>query len=92
MTNIKFPAVMEGAIGSETIQTVNARDLHAFLEVGRDFSNWLKDRIEQYGFIENVDYVLTVAKIGERKNVKAATSNIRSIEKMLIFCEAQLRQ
>lgn len=35
----------------------NARDLHAFLEVGRDFSTWIKDRIEQYGFAETEDYV-----------------------------------
>lgn len=35
----------------------NARDLHAFLEVGRDFSTWIKDRIEQYGFAEAEDYV-----------------------------------
>lgn len=52
------------------VQTVNARDLHEFLEVGRDFSNWIKDRIESFKFVENLDYVLTVAKIGERKNVK----------------------
>lgn len=44
-------------IGGETQQTVNARELHAFLEVGKDFSNWIKDRIEKYGFVENVDYV-----------------------------------
>lgn len=42
--------------GSEQ-QTVNARELHAFLEVGKDFSTWLKDRIEKYDFIENMDYV-----------------------------------
>lgn len=42
--------------GSEQ-QTVNARELHEFLEVGKDFSNWIKDRIEKYGFVENVDYV-----------------------------------
>jgi len=35
----------------------NARDLHEFLEVGRDFSTWIKDRIEQYGFIETEDYI-----------------------------------
>lgn len=35
---------------------VNARDLHEFLEVGQDFSNWLKRKIKKYGFIENVDY------------------------------------
>lgn len=55
--------------GSDGKQTVNARDLHAYLEVGKDFSNWIKDRIEQYGFTEGDDYVLTVAKVGVRSNV-----------------------
>lgn len=43
---------------------MNARDLHTFLELGKDFSNWIKDRIVQYGFVENIDYVV-FAKIGE---------------------------
>jgi hypothetical protein len=38
-------------------ETGHARALHAFLEVGKDFSNWIKARIEQYGFLENRDYV-----------------------------------
>jgi anti-repressor protein len=38
-------------------QTVSAKQLHHFLGVGRDFSTWIKGRIEQYGFIENDDYV-----------------------------------
>lgn len=37
---------------------VDARELHGFLEVGRDFSNWIKDRIEKYGFDEGEDYIL----------------------------------
>lgn len=39
-------------------KAVNARDLHAFLESKRDFSNWIKDRIERYDLVENVDYVV----------------------------------
>lgn len=35
---------------------VNARDLHAFLGSKRDFSNWIKGRIEKYGFVEGLDY------------------------------------
>lgn len=35
----------------------NARDLHAFLQIGRDFSNWIKNRIEQYGFEEGNDFI-----------------------------------
>lgn len=45
-------------IGESSVQTVNARDLHAFLEVGKDFSTWIKDRITQYGFVEHHDYAL----------------------------------
>lgn len=36
--------------------SVNARDLHAFLEVGKDFSTWVKDRINQFGFVDGLDF------------------------------------
>jgi len=48
---------------------VNMRELHTWLGVGRDFTTWIKDRIEKYGFVENQDYVLTLTKTGERQNV-----------------------
>lgn len=35
---------------------VDGRALHGFLESKRDFSNWINQRIKQYGFIENEDY------------------------------------
>ncbi|MES0071887.1 antA/AntB antirepressor family protein [Mesorhizobium sp. M0058] len=54
----QFPAISTGSIGAAAVQTVNARDLHAFLKSGKDFSNWIKDRIDQYGFAENVDFVV----------------------------------
>ena len=37
-------------------ETVNARELHEFLEVGRDFTTWIKQRIEKYGFINGEDF------------------------------------
>ena len=37
-------------------QAVNARDLHAFLGIGRDFTNWMKDQIERCDLTENQDY------------------------------------
>lgn len=37
---------------------VNARDLHEFLESRKDFSSWIKDRIERYDLTENEDYVV----------------------------------
>jgi len=39
-------------------QTVNARDLHSFLKVGKDFSTWIKNRIESCNFKENRDFVV----------------------------------
>ena len=50
-------------IGNELVQTVNARELHAFLESRQDFSTWIKNRIEKYGFVENQDFVVSHKKI-----------------------------
>lgn len=46
---------------------VDARRLYEKLEVGRDFTTWIKDRITKYDFIEGTDYILTLTKSGERK-------------------------
>lgn len=35
---------------------VNARELHAFLEVGKFFPNWIKQRIDECGYKENQDF------------------------------------
>ncbi|WP_142417256.1 antA/AntB antirepressor family protein [Bartonella massiliensis] len=50
--------ISEQVIGEKTVQTVNARELHAFLEVGKDFSTWIKNRIGKYNFEENQDYIV----------------------------------
>lgn len=49
-------AITEQAVGDGLVPTVDARELHAFLEVGKDFHTWLKDRIAQYDFVENQDF------------------------------------
>jgi phage anti-repressor protein len=48
--------VAMGEIGGKSRPICNGRDLHHFLEVGRDFSTWIKDRIDEYGFVEGKDY------------------------------------
>jgi len=55
-------------IAGISTRTVSARKLHEFLEVKRDFSTWIKARIDQYEFEENTDYLLTLTKTGELKN------------------------
>lgn len=48
--------VFNGELDGRSQQLCDARDLHQFLSVGRDFSTWVKDRIEQYGFVEGEDF------------------------------------
>lgn len=37
-------------------RAVNARMLHAFLENKRKFTDWINQRVSQYGFVENQDF------------------------------------
>ena len=37
----------------------NARDLYHFLGVARDFSNWIKKRLKDGGFVLGQNYLLT---------------------------------
>lgn len=50
--------VNSSTINNEVKQTVNARELHLFLAVGKHFGTWITDRIEQFGFVENQDFVV----------------------------------
>ncbi|UNE53615.1 antA/AntB antirepressor family protein [Bartonella machadoae] len=61
--------ISEKIIDREIVKTVNARELHTFLEVGRDFTTWIKNRIKTYKFVCAKDYILTFPKTGERQNV-----------------------
>ena len=44
-------------IDGNVVETVNARELHAVLEVKSRFNDWINNRIEEYEFIENQDFV-----------------------------------
>lgn len=46
----------ETVIGSQVVLSVDARALHEGLGVGRDFSNWARQRISSLGLEEGVDY------------------------------------
>ena len=47
----------QSAINGNAVETVNARELHAFLESKQDFSTWIKNRISEYEFVENQDFI-----------------------------------
>lgn len=48
-------------------KAVNARELHVFLESKQKFTDWIKNRIEKYDLVENVDFV-TASQIYETVN------------------------
>ena len=49
-------------IDGNAVETVSARELHEFLESKQDFSTWIKNRIEQYDFVENQDFLVVTEK------------------------------
>jgi phage anti-repressor protein len=49
-------------IGGTSTRTVSARKLHEFLGSKRQFTDWIKRRIEQYEFTENQDYIEVIHK------------------------------
>lgn len=68
----QFVNVFNGEINQNTEMLCNARDLHTFLNVGRKFNTWIKDRIKQYGFCKDQDFIvvknLSVPKLGSSKS------------------------
>lgn len=67
-----FHAIIDGV----NQLAINARDLHKFLNVGRRFATWIKERIEKYQFVENQDFIL-VSQNGE---IKGRGGDRRSME------------
>jgi len=86
---------------------VDARELHAYLGNGDMFANWIKDRITQFGLIENQDYTtyLENSKKGRpcteyalsldcAKQLAMVERNDKGREARLYFieCEKELKQ
>ncbi|MEC9541097.1 antA/AntB antirepressor family protein [Escherichia coli] len=64
MTSQLIP-VFNGTISNETALLVNARDLHAFLDVGKRFASWIAERVAEYGFVENQDFMI-ISQVREK--------------------------
>ena len=62
LQNQELIKISETEMNNVKVQTVNARELHSFLEVGRDFSNWIKGRISTLGSIEGEDYTVVLCR------------------------------
>lgn len=50
------PGIHDFELGGRQVRAVNARELHAFLQVGKVFAAWITERIIQYGFVQGQDF------------------------------------
>lgn len=48
--------LLSAEIQAETVPLCNARDLHAALQVDTRFNDWMARRIEDYGFVDGLDF------------------------------------
>jgi phage anti-repressor protein len=58
--------INKSVIGNDEVNSVNAREIHNYLEVKTPFSMWVQRAIKKYDFVENVDF--TIHKIVNGKN------------------------
>lgn len=69
-----------GALAGVPQLLVDARHLHAALDSGRDYSTWIKGRIEQYGFSEGEDYSPILVKMSDDKPGRPRTDYHLSLD------------
>ncbi|MEL6088604.1 antA/AntB antirepressor family protein [Bartonella schoenbuchensis] len=72
--------IWEHIINQETVQTVNARELHAFLKIISPFNDWIAYRIKEYGFLENKDFVSFIQILVKRQNAHPSMEYYLTLE------------
>lgn len=63
---MQLPQILSNQTVGAEINSANARELHVFLNSEQEFANWIKNRITQYGFTENQDYIVKTTYTGRR--------------------------
>lgn len=58
-------------LGNGFTETVNARELHQFLEIDTSFTTWMERRIELLGLEEDIDYRFSKMGSGENQGLRA---------------------
>ncbi|RUR68657.1 hypothetical protein EJP67_16465 [Variovorax guangxiensis] len=73
-------AINSRQLGNELKPTVNGRDLHRELGIGKDYTNWAKAQIKRGGFVENSDYVVLAQKGGNLAGGRPSTEYCFTVE------------
>ena len=106
MTNSNLIPIFNGLIQNNQVQLCNARSLHTFLEVKNRFNDWISDRIADYGFQQNEDYIIVTERtngrprkeyhitldMGKELGMVERNERGRQIRKYFIECERRATQ
>ena len=106
MTTTDLVPVFAGTLAGQATPLCNARDLHAALGVDTRFDDWIRRRIEEYGFADGEDFSSTLRKTRGRpatdyhltldmaKELAMVENNAvgRRIRRYFIALEKQARQ
>lgn len=106
MTNSNLIPVFNGLIQNQPVQLCNARELHTFLEIQTRYNDWVKNRINEYGFIQDEDYLVITERtngrprkeyhitldMGKELGMVERNERGRQIRKYFIECERRASQ
>ena len=106
MTHSNLIPVFNGLIQNQPVQLCNARELHAFVESKQQYTDWIKNRINEYGFIQDEDYLVITERtngrprkeyhitldMGKELGMVERNERGRQIRKYFIECERRASQ
>ncbi|WAX71586.1 antA/AntB antirepressor family protein [Gallibacterium anatis] len=106
MTNSNLVTVFNGQIANQAVQLCNARDLHSFLEISSRYNDWISNRITDYGFTENEDYIIVTERtlgrprkeyhitldMGKELAMVERNEKGRQVRKYFIECERRAKE
>ncbi|WP_039761541.1 antA/AntB antirepressor family protein [Bartonella queenslandensis] len=78
-------------IKQQTVQTVSARDLHAFLEIKTAFRKWVENCIKEFSFREDLDFVTSIKKLPSRGGPSKDYALTLNAAKHIAICEPSLK-
>jgi len=94
-------------VNEQEINTINARELHNFLEINTRFNDWINNRINEYNFQENQDFITLTENLvsgGSRKEYHISLDMAKELSmverndkgkearRYFIECESKLKE
>lgn len=58
--------ILKTNIDGAEVNSVNAREIHSYINSNQDYSDWIKKRLKSLGAVENIDYVIFHKKMEKR--------------------------